>query len=449
MRKAAGLLLLVAAAGCAPTIVPAPTVTSPRFPDLVPPVVPQVLASDQANLNQDRGWRFLQAGDLRNAEREFSAALRVSPGFYPSETGLGDLELARKDPKAALPHFDRSVEADAKYIPALVGRGQALLALARNADALASFESALALDPSLADVRRQVEVLKFRGAEENLKRARDAARAGRYDDAQTAYQAALAGSPESAFLYRELADVERQAGARDRALEHYRKAIALDPSDAKSLVQIGELLLASGDYAGAQKAYADALQIEPSDAVQVRLDAARDRAALAALPAEYKAIPDAPEITRADLAALLGVRLAPLLQSARQHDAVLITDVRNSWAQPWIMSVARTGVMEPFENHTFQPRALVRRVDLAQAVSRVLMHVAPTGPGKDWLSAKMKFTDMPPGHLAYSAASVAVASGVMTAIDGAFQPSKPVSGAEAVQAIDRLEAIARRAGVRP
>ena len=42
------------------------------------------------------------------------------------------------------------------------------------------------------------------------------------------YRQAIAASPESAFLYRDLAAVEQQAGQSADALEHYRKAVELD-----------------------------------------------------------------------------------------------------------------------------------------------------------------------------------------------------------------------------
>ena len=171
------------------------------------------------------------------------------------------------------------------------------------------FEAALAADPSQAELARRVEVLKFRNAEQGLARARDAARAGRLDEAAQAYTAAIASSPDSAFLYRELAGVERQKGNTDAALEHFRKASALDPGDAKTLAQIGELLEARGDFDGALKAYDDAAAIEPSADLEKRLDEVRAKAALARLPAEYRAIDQAPQITRADLAALIGIRL--------------------------------------------------------------------------------------------------------------------------------------------
>ena len=70
---------------------------------------------------------------------------------------------------------------------------------------------------------------------------------GALDDARRAYERALAISPDSAFLHRELGQLERRAGNTDRALEHLRRAVELDPTDATALVETGELLEARGD----------------------------------------------------------------------------------------------------------------------------------------------------------------------------------------------------------
>ena len=140
------------------------------------------------------------------------------------------------------------------------------------------------------------------------------------------------------------------------------------------------------------------------------------------------------------------MRLAGLLRSTRGRDGVVITDIRNHWASTWIVAVAQAGVMEPYANHAFQPRTTVRRVDLAQVVSRLLTKVAEVTPGQPhpWQSARLKFTDIAPGHLAYPAASAAVASGVMTVgPNNNLQPSQAVSGQEARDAIDRIAAMAR------
>jgi tetratricopeptide (TPR) repeat protein len=447
MRKVL-LAALVLVSACAPKVVSVPVVTAPKYPEFREPAVPPALAAGPAAQSHERGWAFLQVGDLKTAEREFADALKTTPAFYPAETSLGYVELARKDAKAALPHFDRALELNPQHadLSSFIGRAESLLALGREADALAAFEAAVAADPAQTELARRVEVLKFRGVEQGLARARDAARAGRLDEAITAYTTAIASSPDSPFLYRELAAVERQKGNVDAALADFRTAVTLDPGDAKSLVQIGDILEGGGDFTGAEKAYVDALAVEPGADVEKRLDSLRARMALARLPAEYHAIDQAAQITRADLAALIGIRLTSLLQGVRRSgDAALITDVRNNWAATWIMSVARAGVMDAFANHAFQPRTVVRRTDLAQAVARLLARVAAQNAARatSWESARLKFSDLAPSHLAYPAASVAIAAGVMkAAADNSFQPSKAVTGAEAIEAIGKIEALA-------
>jgi tetratricopeptide (TPR) repeat protein len=447
LRWASAIALAIVVGACAAkTTTPLPAPSAAKFPEFIQPPVPRSLAANPAAVtSQQRGWQFLQAGDLRNAEREFKLALAVAPQFYPAETSLGYLELARKEAGDALPHFEKALALDGRDVSALVGGGLAFLALNRESDALFAFESAAAVDPSLVDIKRRVEVLRFRGLGQDLAAARQAAADGKLDDAARAYASAIASSPDSPFLYRELAVVERRQGNAEAALGDFRKALALDPTDAGSSVGVGDLLAEIGDLEGAEKAYTDALLLEPSEAVDAKLDGLRARIELARLPAEYRAIDTAAQITRGDLAALIGVRLAPLVQAARRRDAIVITDTRNHWASTWITAVARAGIVDPYDNHTFQPRSVVRRTDLALAMSRLLSRVAAANPaqGRAWESARVRFSDLSPGHLAYPAASMAVAAGVMRAgADNAFFPTQIVNGAEAVAAIVRVEQLA-------
>jgi tetratricopeptide (TPR) repeat protein len=137
---------LLVSSACAPKTVPAPVVTAPKFPEFMRSIVPPAMADSPAAAAESRGWSFLQAGDLRTAEREFTTALKTQPSFYPAETSLGYLEIARKDMKAALPHFDRAIELNPQHndVAAYLGRAQVLLALNRDAEALGAFEAALA-----------------------------------------------------------------------------------------------------------------------------------------------------------------------------------------------------------------------------------------------------------------------------------------------------------------
>jgi hypothetical protein len=123
----------------------------------------------------------------------------------------------------------------------------------------------------------------------------------------------------------------------------------------------------------------------------------------------------------------------------------VVTDVRSHWASSWIMAVVRAGVMEPFPNHTFQARGLVRRLEMAQVVTRVLELIGDRHPARarEWTQGRPLIGDLPPTHLGYPAAATVVSAGVMPLVDGMFRPARPVSGAEAIDVVERLEVLAR------
>jgi len=342
--------------------------------------------------------------------------------------------------------FDRVLARSNRYVPALVGKGNSLAAAGRLDEAVRTFRDALAADPGLADVGRRLEVLAFRSQQAALAAARQAAEAGRYDEAAAIYDSAIAASPDSGLLYRELADVERQKGDTDKALEHLRRAVALEPTDAKSLLLIGEVLEERGDLAGAIDVYTKAAAIEPGEETRAHLARARGRVDLAKLPEEYKAIATSTQVTRGELAALVGIRLAALLQAAPRQDAVVITDVRSHWAAPWIMATVRAGVMEAYPNHSFGPRGVVRRLELAQVAGRILGLIELRRPviGRQWRAARPRITDLPSSHLGYAAAAMAVGADVMSLLDGSsFKPTRVVAGSEALDVVQRLEELAR------
>jgi tetratricopeptide (TPR) repeat protein len=431
-------MLLACAAKPAPTVKPGP----PAYPEFMYPAIPSISAASDDAARVDQAWRLLQSNDLRGAEREFGVVLKRSPGFYPARAGSAYVAVAGGQLEAALGSFDAALRTAPTYVPALVGRGQTLLALNRETAALEAFEAALAADASLVELRRRVDVLRFRGLQELIEAARAAAAAGQLEEAVRAYERALAASPDSAFLHRELGIVSRRQNNVEAALSQFRRASELDPTDAASFMDIGELLEARQDYAGAESAYRRVMEIDPTTAASARLAAIAERARDAALPAEFRAIATLPQITRGDLAALLAVRLNDVFRTVTPQE-VVVTDVAGDWAASWITEVARVGVMEPFANHTFQPRAPITRADLAGAVSRVITLLAATEPElRPHLTARPPIADLPPGHLSYPAASVAVASGVMSLAAGdRFDVAQPVSGAEATAVVGRLRTL--------
>ena len=70
------------------------------------------------------------------------------------------------------------------------------------------------------------------------------------EESRVLYQRAIAATPDSAVLYRELGLLERKSGDQAAALEAFNRAVSLDSSDAIALSQVAEILEAVVLFAG-------------------------------------------------------------------------------------------------------------------------------------------------------------------------------------------------------
>jgi tetratricopeptide (TPR) repeat protein len=443
-RIPALLLIAVAAAtACAPKTAPPPSSGALRYPDYVYPAPPIRVGDARTRARLTEGWNRLQAGDLAGADASLGELARQQPDFYPAAVGLGYVALAQGRPKDALARFDRVAARAARYGPALAGRGEALLAAGQRDAALEAFEAALAADASLADLRRRIDALTLDRFQDRIAAAKKAADAGRLDEARDGYAAAIALSPDTAFLYRDLGAVELRRKRPAEAESAFRKAVTLDPSDARAHAGLASALEERGNVDGALAALERAYALEPTEALKTRIDRLRERDQASGLPPEFAAIPAQAQLTRGDLAALVGIRLRTVVAASKSRTSVVATDVRGHWASRWIMDVIRAGVMDVLPNHTFQPHAVVRRSELAQTFSRLLT-ISGAAPGRAERS-RVSMADVGAGHLSYDDIATTVAAGVLALDGGNFRPSRAVTGQEAAGAIGRLERIVLRA----
>jgi tetratricopeptide (TPR) repeat protein len=259
---------------------------------------------------------LVPGGDLARAESGFAAVLKRSPQFYPSDTAMGYLDLARKDFESAGQRFDRVLQSNASYVPALVGRGEALLALSREAEALASFESAVKLDPQLQGIARRVEVLRARAQQDNVANARKAGAGkppGRSGALVRTGDCRVSGQRVSRARSRRGRGEtgEDRRGARAVPARHRNGPDGCDVEDADRR----DARRARRPCRRAQDVY-EANSLEPTAELRRRITAIEARLAYLKLPPDYRAIPDTASITRGDLASLIGIRLAALIEHA-------------------------------------------------------------------------------------------------------------------------------------
>jgi tetratricopeptide (TPR) repeat protein len=442
-RAAAVAVTLTCAPACASN--PTRPAGAPVFADVAMPVVPPALgASPDVQAQHAKAWNQLQSGDSRGAALTFQDLLKYLPTFYPAETGLGYVNLAAKQYQAAMMRFRAALIHDGRYAPALQGLVEAELGLGRTAEAIDALERLVPLSPDPEAVRTRLDVLRLKEMQSFIDGARAARQAGRYDEARGLLERAQNRAPTSAAILAELAAVETDRRSFGPAEAYARRAIEVDVNDASGHAALGAVFEARGQYRDALAAYTRAASIDSrwNDAVT----RVRERTEAGLVPTEFKDLEAAATVTRAEAAAYIGTRLERLLAAAPRRVLAVATDVRQHWAEPWILTVTGAGVMEILPNHTFQPAQSVRRDEMA-AILAALVELALNDRSKELVSLRAvrpRFADLSEVHLFYPPAALAVASGTMTiGEDARFNPTRPVTGADFVRAIRRIQQIAR------
>jgi tetratricopeptide (TPR) repeat protein len=198
-----------------------------------------------------------QAGRLADAESIYWRVLEVDPenrdalhllGLIAHQTGNYELAvqlIGRAILRGPDPHF-------------LNNRAAALQLLGRYDEALADYDTAIALKPDY------VEALGNRGIVLQ--------KLARFQEALASYDQALAINPGYVDALSNRGDTLQQLGRYDEALASYAKALAINPDHANAHFNAGQCRLLLGDFAHGWKDYewrwkTDALAAERTDFV--------------------------------------------------------------------------------------------------------------------------------------------------------------------------------------
>jgi Flp pilus assembly protein TadD len=435
LRLRALVLLLLFAGGLGGGCARPP---APRLPEgeeyVFPAALPHELTPDEARRVQ-KAWTAVLAGDAAEGVRTFSKMLARKPDLVPAATGLAYAHLRAGRFAEAGRRFADVLARRPDDLAALVGAGSAAFRRGAVEESLGYYRRAQAVAPEDARVRRRLGDVKLQATERRVVAAQDALRAGDPVRAIQEYRVALEMAPEVAGLRLELARLLSES-------DDARGAAAVLEADAREdrqvMLRLGEVLLGLQEHTQALDVYRRLLARDPQDAeAQRRSKEAREALELLKMPEEYRRIPAAARITRADLAALVVAKVTALSR-AKDREARLAVDISGSWAREYITGALALDILDVYPNHTFQPGATVRRGDLARAVGRVLDLMG-------WpASAGSLPTDLAPTNLYYDRVVRAVGAGLMELTPtGAFEPWRPVTGREA---LDVVEALVRLVG---
>ncbi|MCP3964330.1 MAG: tetratricopeptide repeat protein [bacterium] len=219
----------------------------------------------------DFRWPYL-LGALHQNERRldeafagFEAALELEPRDLAALVRTGNVLLARDEPEAARPYFERAVALGAPRAAALAGLAKVAAAAGEHETAVQHFEAALEEQPEASALHYPLAIsLRELGRIDDA-RARLALRGDvrpQFPDPVAANLLQLATGAGVHLMYGNRA---LRQGNVEAAAERFRKAVAANPRSAPAQQALGSALYQLGDADGAIRHFSASLALDPEN----------------------------------------------------------------------------------------------------------------------------------------------------------------------------------------
>ena len=394
-------------------------------------------------------WALIVDGRLGEAELHL-APLRSSASNDPgvlSADGFLALRSGRIFEGGAL--FQRALKTEPRDILATLGTVLIVLDGQDPEVLFQRLQRLSELEPDAAVVTEKLPGLTLDVAESRILRARDLTRSDAGGpDVANAYRGALEAMPNSADLFLEAAEAAAAAGAGQNAREWF-DTVASSPSASKRQALVAAL--AAAELLANERRLAESLtrldrilratELRGFSDLRTRASDLERRLEVARLSELYSRIREAERITREQLAALLAGEIGgPPGGESGSQEPVIAIDLERSWAANLIQTAVEAGYLRLYPDHTFKPRGLVTRAELAEALAATIARFDPEvrrSAAAD--SERLELGDVPAGHRHRIVAAIAVELDLLrTTANRMFRPRAFASGAEAVRAVHAL-----------
>lgn len=201
-------------------------------------VVQSLPDSDDAHLNY--ASELLEMGAFNDAEKHARIALEMNAEWSKPWHILGEISLARNQPKQALEFLDHAIKFEPLNAITQFNRGDALVKLNRIPEGVAAYEEASRLDPTYES-----------SAFNNLGAAMLAA--GATEEAENAFRQAIKTDPSDLDARLNLAQTLAQLQRFDEAIEVYRDVVSNRPDYSPPYSSLVQLLLMQQKFQEAEQ----------------------------------------------------------------------------------------------------------------------------------------------------------------------------------------------------
>jgi tetratricopeptide (TPR) repeat protein len=251
--------------------------------------VASLASSAQNAVEMARAARALrELGRVADAKSAYIEATRAAPNNVEIEASFGDFFLEKYNNTEAMKSYERVLDLDPRYVPALLGAArvlgdddppQATGAIKRLLQINpASVDANIFLAGQAADVDHKGEARELLGKAlavnpSSLEAHSALAALAAVEDKTQEFDAevakVLAIAPADGDVYRTAGELLARNYRFEEAVAMTRRALALAPRDAQALADLGAQLLRTGDEPSARQALESSYDIDPFNAVVV------------------------------------------------------------------------------------------------------------------------------------------------------------------------------------
>jgi Tfp pilus assembly protein PilF len=422
------MLLLGACATYQP---PAPVL----YIDNLPQYIVTELSLDERIVIEE-AWRSLKQGNGNKARKSLMRLDEQSPFYY---VGMGYAYFTLNDVALAEDFF----KAAQRYSPDMnivhLGLGQIYQKTGRDDLAFAEYREIIKSEPDHIWVRAQYEHIQRQKTQESLDLGKTYLDAGNTESGKEAFLRALYYSPDSTEAHLALADIFQKENNLENTLVHLEAASKNDPENKDILIRYGDILFLTNENKMSYEIYQKLLEEEPENQeYQQRVEILKNRLGIFELPSQYNAIVTSEAISKEDVAALLAVKFKDVLEETTKEPPIII-DIATSWADNYILQMTSLGLLDIYPNHTFRPKKIITRAEMAEILMRLVNHLRDLGYRfmQQIPPESIHISDVSPDNYYYHPIIQILSYDIMSlSLDKMFNPDLPVSGQDSIKLLD-------------
>jgi Tfp pilus assembly protein PilF len=405
------------------------------YVDTLPQSIVTELSLDERIVIEE-AWRSLKQGNGIKARKTLMRLDEQSPFYY---VGMGyayfmmnDIALAEDFFKAAL-----------RYSPEMniihLGLGQIYHKTGRDDLAFAEFREIIKEEPDHIWVKAQYESIKSQKTQESLDTGKAYSDAGDTGRGKEAFLRALYYSPENTEAHLALADIFQKEGNLESAIVHLGAASTNEPENTDVLKNYAEVLFTANENKLSFEIYERLAAAEPENQeFSQKIDILKNRLGIFELPSQYNAISATEAVSKEEMAALLAVKFKDILEKSTRKPPIII-DIATSWADDFILQMTSLGLLDIYPNHTFRPKKILTRAEMAEILLRLVNHLQDRGYRfiQQIPPENIQITDVSADNYYYQPIIQIVSYDIMgLSPDKTFEPDLPVSGQDSIRLLD-------------